>query len=95
MTTITISEFRKNTKQYLNEAVKEPVFIERGGIVFRLFREGWTSDSMKDMVITDIQHKEDGSVGLSAVPIEAEYCKSGHRLPTGREKCLQKGCKYS
>ena len=95
MTTITISEFRSNTKKYLDEAIREPVFIERGGVVFNLSREGWTTDSMKDMVVTDLKHLSGGGVEMRATVIEAEYCKNGHRLPNGRDKCLQKGCKYS
>lgn len=27
--------------------------------------------------------------------LSSGYCKNGHPIPEGREKCLGKGCKYS
>lgn len=83
-----VYEFRKDLKQAFDAALRgEEVSIERGGISFSLKAEGVVgTDSSNTAPIKPVVADAKSNFG---------FCKEGHPIPAGRDKCLGKGCKYS
>lgn len=91
-----VHEFRKDLKKCFDRALSEPVYIERGGIVFKLENYGPVTTAMKELVI-DRKSMDTAtpSMTMRAEVVEREYfCKNGHRA-NEYGRCLQKDCKYA
>lgn len=90
-----VYEFRKDMKRYFDLALGgKEVYIERGGVVYRLSVEGTVlTSNLKDMVV-NIDTSEKDIINMTGRLLERE-CKNGHAIPEGRDKCLGKSCKYS
>lgn len=43
-------------------------------------------------VVEDIENQE---VAKSAMKGDLSWCKNGHPIPSGKSRCMGKGCKYS
>lgn len=90
-----VYEFRKDLKKYFDIALTEPVYIERGGVVFKLSSFGTVSN--RELVIeNDSVLSLNGRTQMKAETLERQRtCKNGHPIPEGRDRCLGKGCKYA
>lgn len=89
-----VYEFRKDLKKHFDQALKEPVYIERGGVIFQLTRHGIISTNLVDLSVSDWDTKGE-DITLRAERIErVSECKNGH-LSDEHGKCNWKGCKYA
>lgn len=76
------------------------VIVERGGIDFAIVRQDLQDTAVKHFVSGKaIENKKQLGKARSMLERQNEksmgFCKNGHPIPEGRDKCLGKGCKYS
>ena len=88
-----VYEFRKDLKTHFNKALAEPVYIERGGMIYKLESFGPISTGLKDLAITNLKRKGKNFTMDAEVIEKIKECLNGH-LADENGKCLTKGCKY-
>lgn len=94
-----VSEFRKDLKKAFDDALRgETVIIERGGVSFRLMVDPIYIHKEEPTILPPIEiglRKNISPVIERQKERSMGFCKNGHPIPEGRDKCLGRGCKYS